>query len=60
MNHQLNPDDPAFREAVIAVVDSRLGDVDRRIRDVVACIGTQLHNAGYTEAAGFVLRNFGG
>lgn len=56
MNHQLippNPDDPAFREAVIAIVDTR-------VHEVLTRIGIQLDNAGYTEAAGFIRRNFGG
>lgn len=53
MNSQLNPDDPAFREAVIAIVDTRVNEVLTRIR-------TQLDRAGYTEAANFVRTNFGG
>ena len=53
MNHQLNPEDPAFREVVVAIVDDR-------VQEVLKKIGTKLDQAGYTEAARFVRTNFGG
>lgn len=53
VNSQLNPEDPAFKAAVIAIVDTR-------VHEVLTRIGTQLDRAGYTEAANFVRANFGG
>lgn len=53
MTHPYNPDDPAFREAVLAVVAPH-------VKDIVATITIQLDRAGYTESAQFVRANFGG
>lgn len=53
LNPQISPEDPVFRDAVIAVVDVR-------VHEVLDRIGTQLDRAGYTEAAQFVRANFGG
>lgn len=52
VNPQPNPDDPALREAVTTILNDR-------INEVVTHIGAQLDQAGHTEAAEFVRRNFG-
>ena len=59
MAHLVDPDNPEFRAIVVAILDERMAELDKRIADVVASIRTQLDYAGYTEAAEFVQRHFG-
>lgn len=49
----INPNDPRLKAAVVQVLQDSLSDVFRHV-------GTELDKAGFTEAAEFVRRNFGG
>lgn len=53
MNPQLNPEDPAFKAAVLDIVDTR-------VTELLTNVNVQLDRAGYTDAAQFVRANFGG